>query len=184
METKGVIKQVLGIDGQNINILLSLTDTNITDSIEALAGEDLSVTLKKYHEKRSLSANAYCWVLITKIANHPDINSSKDEIYEEMLQKYGVLYQDENGYITITVKSIVDMSKIGGHWKYYDGNEKWASYMKIKGTSEYDRAEMARFIDCIITEAKELGIETLPPEDLERMLDEWQRCYGASLPTT
>ena len=45
---------------------------------------------------------------------------------------------------------------------------------------EYDRAEMARFTDCVIGEAKELGIETLPPEELERMLDEWQKNYGAS----
>ena len=184
METKGVIKQILGVDGQNINLLLSLTDTNIIDNIQALAGLDLSVTLKKYHEKRSLDANAYCWVLMTKIANHPDINTSKDEVYEDMLRKYGVLYQDENGYITITVKKCVDMNRIGGHWKYYGGNEKFSSYLMIKGTSEYDRAEMARFIDCIISEAKELGIETMPPEDLERMLNEWQKCYGASSPTT
>ena len=52
METKGVIKQILGVDGQNINLLLSLTDTNIIDNIQALAGLDLSVTLKKVSREK------------------------------------------------------------------------------------------------------------------------------------
>ena len=180
MDLRGKFK-ILGIDGQSVNTLMTFDDVlGILPDFQALADKELSVTLKKYHEKRSLTANAYCWVLISKIANHPDIKSSKDEVYEDMLRKYGVLYQDENGYITITVKRSVDMSKVTGHWKYYEGNTKWASYMKIKGSSEYDRSEMAHFIDCIVEEAKTLGIETLPPEELERMVTEWQRNYGAS----
>jgi hypothetical protein len=44
----------------------------------------------------------------------------------------------------------------------------------IKGSSEYDTAEMAKFIDAVVLEAKELGIETLPPAELERMKSLWQ----------
>lgn len=135
--------------------------------------EKLSISAEKYKKKRSLDANAYCWVLISKIANHPSIHSSKDEVYEDMLQKYGYFYQDEDGYISITVKADVDMSKITGHWKFLKTNGKFTSYLMIKGTSEYDTAEMAHFIDCIVEEAKILGIETLPPEQLERMAAAW-----------
>lgn len=146
-----------------------------TDAINAIQScEKLSISAKKYRVKRSLDANAYCWAIITKIANHPDIKSSKEEIYEEMLQKYGFLYQDEEGYIPVTVKAGVDMSKIEGHWKFYKSNGKFDSYLMIKGSSEYDTAEMAHFIDCIVGEAKELGIETLTPMELERMKAEWQ----------
>lgn len=137
--------------------------------------EKLNISAKKYRAKRSLDANAYCWVIITKIANHPAINSSKEEVYEDMLQKYGYLYQDEEGYIPVTVKAGVDMSKIEGHWKFYKSNGKFDSYLMIKGSSEYDSAEMAHFIDCIVGEAKELGIETLTPIELERMKAEWQK---------
>lgn len=147
-----------------------------TEAINDLQGiEKLSILAKPYKKKRSLDANAYCWAIITKIANHPDIKSSKEEIYEEMLQKYGYLYQDEDGYIPVTVKAGVDMSKIEGHWKFYKSNGKFDSYLMIKGSSEYDTAEMAHFIDCIVSEAKELGIETLTPMELERMKAEWQR---------
>lgn len=137
--------------------------------------EMLSITAKKYRKKRSLDANAYCWVLITKIANHPDVRSSKEEVYEEMLQKYGYLYQDENGYVPITVKAGVDMSKIVGHWKFYKSNGKFDSYLMIKGSSEYNTQEMAHFIDMVVQEAKELGIETLTPDELERMKQAWQK---------
>lgn len=134
--------------------------------------EKLSIKAEPYKKKRSLDANAYAWVLFTKIADA--VNSSKDEIYEEMLQKYGVLHQDDDGYITVTVRDDVDMSKIQGHWKFYKGNGKFSSYLMIKGSSEYNTAEMAKFIDAVVLEAKELGIETLPPDELERMKSLWQ----------
>ena len=43
----------------------------------------------------------------------------------------------------------------------------------IKGSSEYNTAEMSRFIDRIVEEAQELGIETATPDELERMKQEW-----------
>lgn len=145
-----------------------------TEEINQIAScEKLSIEVKKFRQKRSLDANAYCWVLMTKIAEVVD--SSKDEVYEEMLQKYGYVYQDDEGYIAVTVKAEVDMSKIQGHWKFLKTNGVFSSYLMIKGSSEYDSAEMAKFIDRIIDEAKDLGIETLPPEELERMKAEWNR---------
>lgn len=150
-----------------------------TEEINNIAScEKLSIVAKKYRQKRSLDANAYCWVLITKIAEM--LNSSKEEIYEDMLQKYGFIYQDDDGYITVTVKADVDMNKITGHWKFLKGNGKFNSYLMIKGSSEYDSAEMAKFIDRIVEEAKELGIETMTPAELERMKAAWQTKDSAS----
>lgn len=150
-----------------------------TEAINDIAScEKLSIIAKKYRQKRSLDANAYCWVLITKIAEM--LNSSKEEIYEDMLQKYGYIYQDDDGYITVTVKADVDMNKITGHWKFLKGNGKFNSYLMIKGSSEYDSAEMAKFIDRIVEEAKDLGIETMTPAELERMKAAWQTKDSAS----
>lgn len=41
------------------------------------------------------------------------------------------------------------------------------------GSSTYDSKEMATLIDGVVREAKELGIETLPPDELLRMKQEW-----------
>ncbi len=147
-----------------------------TESINSISlCEKLIIIVKKFKKKRSLDANAYCWAIMTEIANHPDIKSSKEEVYEEMLQKYGYLYQDEEGYIVGTYKVDTDISKVPGHWKFYKSNGKFNSYLMIKGSSEYDTSEMAHFIDMVVQEAKELGIETLTPAELERMKVEWQK---------
>ena len=152
-----------------VNELSAINEVNAIQSCEKL-----SISAKKYREKRSLDANAYAWVLMTKIANHPEIRSSKEEIYEEMLQKYGYLYQDEEGYITMTIKADIDIRKIQGHWKFYKTNGKFASYLMVKGSSEYNTAEMAHFIDMVVQEAKELDIETATPDELERMKASWK----------
>lgn len=135
--------------------------------------EKLSIKVKKFSKRRSLDANDYCWVLMTKIANHPDVRSSKDEIYETMLQKYGIIYEDDGGYIPITIRADVDISKIEGHWKFIKTNGKFSSYLMIKGTSEYNSSEMSQFIDMVVQEAKDLGIETAPPDEIEKMKLAW-----------
>lgn len=166
-----------------LQITFSVNEPAVINEIESLKDcEKLSIEAKKYRAKRSLDANAYCWVLMTKIAeviSTVEAVISKDEVYEDMLQKYGYIYQDDDGYITVTVRSDVDMSKIQGHWKFYKGNGKFSSYLMIKGSSEYDTAEMARFIDAVVQEAKELGIETATPDEIERMKATWQNARAS-----
>lgn len=155
------------------NITFTCNEESAMDHIQNIKEcEKLSIEAKKYRKKRSLDANGYLWVLCTAIAEV--VKSSKEEVYEEMLRKYGVVYKDDDGYITVTVKKEVDMSKIAGHWLFYKDNGKFASYLMIKGTSEYDTAEMAHFVDMVVQEAKELGIETLTPDELKRMVTAWK----------
>ena len=123
--------------------------------------------LSKWAEKRSLDANAYLWVLCTKIAEA--VKSSKEEIYSELLRKYGLV--DEG--VVITVKSSVDMTRIDGHWLKIKDNGTWAGYIRIRGSSEYDRREMAHFLDMVVEDAKELGIETMTPADLQKLKEAW-----------
>ena len=176
MECTGKIHSV-NRDWRTGKIILSFEiNEEPTEAINTVSQcEQLSITAKKYRKKRSLDSNAYVWVLLTKIANHPEVRSSKEEVYEEMLQKYGFLYQDEEGYMPITVKAGVDMSKVVGHWKFYKSNGKFDSYLMIKGSSDYDSSEMAQFVDMVVQEAKGLGIEVLPPDEIERMNQAWQR---------
>ena len=140
------------------------------DGIKAL--EMLSITAVKYRKARSRDANAYAWVLMSKIASA--MKTSKEEIYEIMLRRYGVLYEDEDGPITMTVKSNIDMSKIDGHWMRIKENEHWSAYAMIKGSSEYNTKEMADFIDGVVSEAKDLDIQTLTPKQIGRMKALWQ----------
>jgi hypothetical protein len=144
------------------------------ESLEMEAGKEYDIEIKKHREKRSLNANAYCWVLCSKIAEK--VNASKDEIYESMIQKYG--YMDEE--LTVTVKAEVNMNRIDGHWRYIttSGDGKWKAYAMIRGSSKYNTAEMAHFIDMIIEEAKEIGVEIISPEEIERLKTEWEKWQG------
>ena len=41
------------------------------------------------------------------------------------------------------------------------------------GSSTFDTKEMSVFIDGLVETCKELGLETLPPDELERMKQAW-----------
>lgn len=124
--------------------------------------------IKEYHKKRSLNANAYAWTLIGKIADV--VRNSKEEVYIEMLKKYG---QSE----IVSVLSDIDVTE---YFKYFEQiatvklqGKNFTHYKVFKGTSEYNTAEMAVFIDGVISEAEELGINTLPPDEVEKIKSLW-----------
>ena len=57
-----------------------------------------------------------------------------------------------------------------GACKNYEG---YTNVMFYYGSSGYDSAKMSRLIDGMIEDAKDLGIETLPAGEIERMKQEW-----------
>lgn len=125
--------------------------------------------IKEHKEKRSLTANAYAWVLLSKIADV--FRKSKEEVYLEYLKQYG---QSE-------VVSVLEHIDVTGYFKYYEeigtgtvNGKKFKHYRIIKGSSEYNTKEMAIFIDGIVEEAKQMDIETLPPAELERLKERWK----------
>ena len=95
---------------------------------------------------------------------------SKDECYLTMLKHYG---QSE----IVSVRSEIDVS---GYFKYYEecgkavlNGREFTHYKLFKGSSEYDTQEMAILIDGIVQEAENLGIDTLPAHELERIMKAW-----------
>lgn len=126
--------------------------------------------VKEYHPKRSLSANAYAWALIGKIAD--TLRKSKEDIYLQMLKDYG---QSE----FVSVRSDVNVS---GYFKYYEEygkghvqGKEFTHYKVYKGSSEYDSKEMSILIDGIVQEAQNLGIETRTPAEIEQMIKDMER---------
>lgn len=49
------------------------------------------------------------------------------------------------------------------------------NFYRIKGSSQYNTREMSRLIDGLVSECKECGIETLTPEELERMMVQYAK---------
>lgn len=151
----------------------------------SLQEKDLAITVKPYRKKRSLNANAYYWTLIEEIATVSGI--PKPMAHNIMLRRYGVLQQVDGQNMAIFVpdtdaaeKQILNAS--GYHYRptsksmVMDGKP-WRVYLIMKGSSEYNTKEMAALIEGAISEAKELGIETLPREEYERMMKSYEEHF-------
>ena len=126
--------------------------------------KDKKFEIKEKREKRSLSQNSYAWELITKIGNV--LRKSKEEVYLQMLKDYG---QSE-------IVSILSSIEPKGYFKYYEkigtgivNNKEFTHYKIFKGSSEFDSKEMTILIDGIIQECKQLGIETLTPDEIAKL---------------
>lgn len=132
--------------------------------------EEMDVEVKKHRNKRSLSANSYFWTLLQKLA--VALHTSKDELYLIMLERYGVFTH------IIVKKEAVD--RVKEEWRTVRelgetliGGQRGVQLQVYYGSSTYSTAEMAALIDGVVSECKEVGIETLPPQELERMKSEW-----------
>ena len=143
---------------------------DLKNSIEN--GKLLVVEVKQYHQHRSLNSNAFLWVMLEKMAGV--LNTTKDELYLLMLERYGV-------FTHLIVKEIA-AERIIREWRTVRnlgpvviGGTKGIQLQCYFGSSTYDTAEMSRLIDGVVSECREVGIETLPDETIKSMNYEWGR---------
>lgn len=150
--------------------------------------KDGDFEVKKYFPKRSKAANAYYWALVEQIADErskEDPNVTKEEIHRSLLNDYGTWEKNEDGSAKWVIFPKNKPLPIDGY--YWDtktevtvkGEKKGEKkeeigcvYMVIKGSHNYDSSEMKKLIDGTVQEAKNLGIETRTPIEIERMIAE------------
>ena len=144
---------------------------DITASIDKIRDKMLNLTAKIHREKRSLDANAYAWVLMQKIAEA--IHTDTWSVYLMMLERYSPVFT----HIIVRPEAV---ERVMGEWRTVKVlgpiQVNGSSGIQLQcyfGSSTFDSKEMASFIDGIVSECKEMGIETLPPDEIERMRREW-----------
>ena len=138
--------------------------------------KDYTVKIEPVKRKRSLNSNAYAWVLMTEIANV--LRTDKEDVYVDMLKRYGQIAEDKDGNkIVFSVRSDIDATSF---YKYLErigtgtvNGTEFTHYRALKGSSDFDTREMSIFIDGIVSEAKNLGIETMTPDEIARMNAAW-----------
>lgn len=117
----------------------------------------LTVEVKEWRKSRSKNQNALLWAIIDKIAKHHEVNKTADEVYLQALKDYGV-----HEYLAIPENSN-NMQSILKTLKYYEVQDSVMEKVKrIKvfiGSSHYDTKQATVFIDGIISDAKDLGID-------------------------
>ena len=143
---------------------------------DEMCGIPLVINVERFREKRSLSANAYTWVLIDKIAKATNLPPA--DVYRHAIREIAGVSEA----ISVSAEAVDTLrdrwSKNGIGWfveslgqSDIDGRTDLLLYY---GSSTYDTSQMSRLIDCLVQEAKSIGIETLPPAELERMVKSWE----------
>lgn len=136
--------------------------------------KDKQYEITEYKKKRSLDANSYCWVLCKKIADK--LRITKEEVYIKVIHEVGkfeILPIKDEAVDTFikawTSKGIGWLCEVLNKSKL-DGYTNLIAYY---GSSIYDTKEMSVLIDNIVQEAKQLNIETMPPNELEQLKSLW-----------
>ena len=163
------------LDGKFVVSFVLTTDPR--KELEGLEDADLDITAKKHRNKRSLDANAYFHVLVNKIAEKT--NESDAAVKKRLVQEYGTLARDEeDNVVGIKLPISVDVDKLIEYTRWFDRRTEnghvFNCYLVLKPTHEMNSKEMARVIDGTVSEAKELGIETMTPAELEAMMKHYK----------
>jgi len=168
---KGWLKDLtLGLD-RTQNITVSILG-DFREEYKKLKDGPVDVQIKKHRSLRSLDANAYAWVLISKIAQKMDPPLDKQEVYLLMLKRYG-----QGGVISVQTDKLDGVTRAFDYWEPRGTgtvNGKDFTHLHVwVGSSKYDTREMSVFIDGIVQEARDLGIDTDTPEQIARFMAQW-----------
>jgi hypothetical protein len=166
----------IGLNGKH-RITIEI-DKDFRDDYDRLQGVDVTIEIKRYRPRRSLTANAYFHLLLNKIAEQQGLGS--EEIKKNLVCEYGPLAKDAEGHtVGFKLPASVDVGSIYPYVKCFDTREEngklFNCYLVYKQTHLMDSGEMARLIDGTINDARELGIETDTPEQLARFKQEWDK---------
>lgn len=153
---------------------LDSNSETVLKMFDDLKEKRVAIGIKEYKKKRSLDANAYCWAMISKLAEKLKI--PKTEIYRAAIKEIGgnsdtVCVQDK------AVKQLCDgweHNGIGWQTETFPSKiEGCTNVILYYGSSTYDRAQMHRLTEFITDECRQLGIETKSEEELSSLLNQW-----------
>lgn len=153
--------------------------------------EKLTIQIKKYRKKRSLDANAYYWVLVSKLGKVLDM--ANPEVHNIALIRYGQPWIIDGKSVFTTIPDTEDAENQVRYAVNYhlqptsqvrEGNDNvmYRTYRLLRGSHTYNTEEMARLIGGMITMCKEAGIsdrEIATPERKEYGAPAGQRYIGS-----
>jgi hypothetical protein len=145
----------------------------------------VKVDIKKASKHRSLSANAFAWVLLDQISEKSGVPVS--EVYRNAIREIGGI-AEYYGMKEAAYESFCEIwtaDHLGRQVEIIPGSSKpgWINVKAWKGSSDFDSAQMARFIDSLIQEAENQGIPTVPEKEVERMKKQWGNRVSQSCKT-
>lgn len=161
----------LTLEGK-VNLTFCVSKSVLKD-LETIKTDELSLTIKEWRAKRSLTQNAYMWVLINQLAEK--IGDTADNLYRIFIRDYGV-----REYIAIQDKAVNDFisrwNKKGLGWftevLRKAKVENTSTLVVYYGSSSYNSKEMSRVVDAVVDECEENDIPTMTKSDIMLLKNE------------
>lgn len=158
--------------------LVSLELDVLAAEVEKLSGKELNVSLSRYTERRSISQNAYYWVLLSKTAAKVGVSTAY--MHNDILQRHPrpliiggkvahIPVPDTEEAMQEAMESVTYHIKAGSQVMEGADGIMYRTYTLLRGSSDYDTEEMTVLLNDLIEEAKAQGIETATPAELARM---------------
>lgn len=114
---------------------------------------------RKKKKTKSVSANAYMWVLCDEVARI--LQSTKDEVYRQAVANVGVFFPLSCESAAFARTRAVWESQGAGFFcnvtREQAGRTEFNAYV---GSSKYTQEELSRLIEELVAEAENLGIDT------------------------
>lgn len=161
-------------------ILSVVLKSDVSELFDELKDFDIDIEIKKHRAKRSLDANAYCWLLCEKIADKladDDIRNTKESVYCEAIRQIGV-YKDFHNLSSDDAKTLCTAwGMLGTGWITeqvdFSQNGEFVTIRCYYGSSQYNTKQMSRLIDNLVQDCISLGISTETPEQIEKIKSLW-----------
>lgn len=173
MKIRGKLKSI-SVDWQTkeSNITFATEDKSILESLESMKNDVLDITVVKHREKRSLDANALLWKCLGDIA--AALRTDKWDVYLQMLKRYGkYTYICVKPSVVAAVKAQWRESEVIGDIKI-NGSDA-VQMLCYFGSSTYNTQEFSVLLDGVISEMKEIGLETPCSEDMRRTIERLEK---------
>lgn len=177
--TKGV--NVIKNMGYQV-IIPAPMDNNIAKLSPEIA---YTIEIKKVGKKRSLNANAYCWVLCQKIACElskeqyiSDISVYRKAIMESKPRTEHIMLRDDgvDDFIKGWTNNHIGRMAIKEGPVIHNGKH-YTVVRVYYGSSDLTVSEMSRLIEALRAECDALGIALEPPDYVKALLDDWGNAF-------
>ncbi len=159
--------------------ILFETQEDVTSVIQKISEKELTVSFRIFRKKRSLDANAYYWQLLSRLAEALGI--SKSRAHNLMLIRYGQQEEYDGRLVYVVVPDTPDGAERAFEADTYhikptsevkagqDGTL-FRTYKMLRGSSTYNTKEMSELIHGLVSECRQLGIETMTPDQIHEMM--------------
>lgn len=158
---------------QNITITVQ---SDFREMFDELNEKDVDIEIKKHSKRRSLDANAKCWVMIDKLAEK--LRMKKTEVYRNAIKEIG-------GVSDIICVRDFAAETLCRNWQEH-GIGWLAEIVPSKlpgcvnvilwyGSSVYNSKQMSDLINILIQLCNEQGIPTMSEQETKVLLEAWSK---------